>query len=53
MFDLLGIIQAANSDPEWLGFATEGYVVAALIFLGVLLWYVQILKKDLKRTCSA
>ena len=32
MFDLLGIIQAANSDPEWLGFATEGYVVAALIF---------------------
>jgi general L-amino acid transport system permease protein len=32
MFDLLGIVQAANSDPEWLGFATEGYVVAGLIF---------------------
>ena len=32
MFDLLGIVQAANSDPEWLGFATEGYVVAGVIF---------------------
>ena len=32
MFDLLGIIQAANSDPDWLGFAVEGYFVAAFIF---------------------
>lgn len=32
MFDLLGIVQAANSDPDWLGFATEGYVAAGLIF---------------------
>lgn len=32
MFDLLGIVKAANADPYWLGFATEGYVFAALIF---------------------
>ena len=32
MYDLLGIIQAANSDPKWLGFATEGYVFVGLVF---------------------
>ena len=32
MFDLLGMVQTANADPDWLGFATEGYVFAALIF---------------------
>ncbi len=32
LFDLLAIIQQANSDPEWLGFDTEGYVFAGLIF---------------------
>ena len=32
MFDVLGIGQAANTDPDWLGFATESYVFVALVF---------------------
>lgn len=32
MFDVLGIGQAANSDPDWLGFATESYIFVALVF---------------------
>ena len=32
LFDLLGIIQAALSDPNWLGFAVEGYAFAAVVF---------------------
>nr|WP_086938638.1 amino acid ABC transporter permease [Thaumasiovibrio occultus] len=32
MYDVLGIGQAANSDPDWLGFATESYVFVALVF---------------------
>ncbi len=32
LFDLLAIIQQANSDSAWLGFDTEGYVFAGLIF---------------------
>jgi len=32
LFDLLGIVQAAATDPEWLGFAVEGYLIAGLGF---------------------
>ncbi len=32
MYDVLGIGQAANNDPEWLGYATESYVFVALVF---------------------
>lgn len=32
LFDLLAIIQQANSDSAWLGFDTEGYVFTALVF---------------------
>ncbi len=32
LFDLLAIIQLANADSNWLGYDTEGYVFAALIF---------------------
>ncbi|MFC1237478.1 amino acid ABC transporter permease [Vibrio sp. F74] len=32
MFDVLGIGQSANNDPEWLGFAKESYVFVALVF---------------------
>ncbi|MGH6905437.1 MAG: amino acid ABC transporter permease, partial [Geminicoccaceae bacterium] len=32
LFDLLGIVQAALTDASWIGFATEGYVFAALGF---------------------
>ncbi len=32
LFDFLGIIQAALTDTEWLGFALEGYVFAAAVY---------------------
>ncbi len=32
LFDLLAIIQQANSDSAWLGFDTEGYVFAGAVF---------------------
>ncbi|MFQ5533747.1 MAG: amino acid ABC transporter permease [Sphingomonadales bacterium] len=32
LFDVLGIVQAAATDPAWLGFAAEGYVFAGLVF---------------------
>ncbi|TDX28700.1 amino acid ABC transporter membrane protein 2 (PAAT family) [Modicisalibacter xianhensis] len=32
LFDLLAIVRAGLTDPNWLGFATEGYVFAALVF---------------------
>lgn len=32
LFDLLGMVQAAATDPQWLGFALEGYVFAGLVF---------------------
>lgn len=32
MFDLLGMIQAASTDPNWLGTAVEGYVFAGCCF---------------------
>jgi general L-amino acid transport system permease protein len=32
LFDLLGIVQAALTDASWIGYATEGYVFAALGF---------------------
>lgn len=32
MFDLLGMVQAASTDPEWMGFAMEGYVFAGFVF---------------------
>ncbi len=32
LMDLLAIIQVAFADPEWLEFAKEGYVFAALVF---------------------
>jgi len=32
LFDLLGVVQAAVTNPQWLGYAIEGYVFAALVF---------------------
>jgi general L-amino acid transport system permease protein len=32
LFDLLGSIQAANDDANWLGFSTEGYVFAGCVY---------------------
>ena len=34
MFDVLGIGQAANNDPNWLGFSTESY-----LFVGIIFWF--------------
>ena len=32
MFDFLGIVQAATTDPKWLGTAVEGYLFCALVY---------------------
>lgn len=32
LFDLLGIIQLALTDTNWLGYATEGFIFAAFVF---------------------
>ncbi len=32
LFDFLAMIQAGFADTKWLGFATEGYVFAALVY---------------------
>lgn len=32
MFDLLGMVQQANTDSYWLGYATEGYLFAGAVF---------------------
>ncbi len=32
LFDILAVVQSAFTDPNWLGFAVEGYVFAALVF---------------------
>jgi general L-amino acid transport system permease protein len=32
MFDLLGVVQQANTDPYWLGYSTEGYLFAGLVY---------------------
>nr|WP_235896196.1 amino acid ABC transporter permease [Ostreibacterium oceani] len=32
LYDFLGIIQTASQDPKWLGYNTEGYVFATLVY---------------------
>jgi general L-amino acid transport system permease protein len=32
LFDLLGIVQQAFADPNWLGYSVEGYLFAALVY---------------------
>lgn len=32
LFDLLGIVQSAFTDPKWLGYALEGFVFAGLLY---------------------
>lgn len=51
MFDLLGIVQAAATSPEWIGYSAEGYVFAAAvfwIFCFAMSRYSQRLEKKLK-----
>lgn len=33
LFDLLGSVQQAVKDPQWLGLAVEGYIFTAFVFL--------------------
>ncbi len=50
LFDLLGMVQAAAANPNWLGFAVEGYVFAAFgfwIFCFSMSRYSQRLEKKL------
>jgi general L-amino acid transport system permease protein len=35
LFDILGSLQQALKDPQWLGLAAEGYAFVALVFLGL------------------
>lgn len=56
MFDLLGMVQAAATDPNWLGHAIEGYVFAAACFWCIcygLSAYSQRLEKSLHRGAQA
>jgi general L-amino acid transport system permease protein len=32
LFDLLGIVQQAFADPDWLGYSVEGYLFAGLVY---------------------
>ena len=32
LLELIGMIDLAKTNPKWLGFATEGYVFAALVY---------------------
>ena len=50
LFDFLGMIQLAGTNPDWLGFAVEGYVFAAFgfwIFCFSMSRYSQHLEKKL------
>ena len=53
LFDLLGIVQAVVSDPQWIGYNVEGYVFAGLgfwIFCFALSRYSQLLERRLAPT---
>ena len=32
LFDFLGIVQAASTDPKWLGYSVEGYAFCAFVY---------------------
>jgi general L-amino acid transport system permease protein len=52
LFDLLGIVQQAFADPNWLGYSVEGYVFAGLVywvFCFGMSRYSQALERDLTR----
>jgi len=52
LFDLLGIVQQAFTDPKWLGYSVEGYVFAGLVywvFCFGMSRYSQALERELSR----
>ncbi|GAA2876656.1 general L-amino acid transport system permease protein [Aminobacter niigataensis] len=55
LFDLLNIVTAALSDPNWLGLATEGYVFVGLVFWSLCFGLSQVsarLERDSERAHS-
>jgi len=32
LYDFLGIVQAASTDPKWLGYSVEGYAFCAMVY---------------------
>ena len=54
LFDLLGMVQLAATNPNWLGFSTEGYVFAAFgfwIFCFCMSRYSQHIERKLHTGC--
>jgi general L-amino acid transport system permease protein len=52
LFDLLGIVQQAFADPNWLGYSVEGYVFAGLVYWAFCFGmsrYSQTLERELAR----
>lgn len=52
LFDFLGIVQAATTDPEWLAYNLEGYIFCALVywlFCFAMSQYSQRLERQLHR----
>jgi general L-amino acid transport system permease protein len=52
LFDLLGIVQQAFADPNWLGYSVEGYLFAGLIYWAFcfsISRYSQALERELHR----
>ncbi|GAA4130524.1 amino acid ABC transporter permease [Aminobacter aganoensis] len=55
LFDLLNIVNAALSDPAWLGLATEGYVFVGLVFWSLCFGLSQVsarMERDAERNQS-
>jgi len=52
LFDLLGIVQQAFADPNWLGYSVEGYLFAGFVFWAFCFGmsrYSQALERELQR----
>ena len=52
LFDLLGIVQQAFADPNWLGYSVEGYLFAGFIYWAFcfsMSRYSQALERDLRQ----
>jgi len=48
LLELVGMIDMAKTNPDWLGFATEGY-----IFAGILFWIICFNRKKKIESCMA
>jgi general L-amino acid transport system permease protein len=48
LFDMLGSVQQATRDPQWLGLAAEGYIFAAAVFF-VICMTLSTMSKSIER----